>query len=176
MMAKVVVLRMGHRIVRDKRVTTHVGLVARAFGADGIIISNISDTAVEGSIRKVVQNWGGDFFVESGRPWRTVVESWRREGGLIVHLTMYGMPVDELIPELRNKDILVIVGGEKMPGEIFEIADFNVAIGNQPHSEIAALAIFLDRLFDGAELKKEFKNSKMKIIPSEKGKKVEIKS
>lgn len=168
-------MRMGHRILRDKRVTTHVGLVARAFGADGMIISDISDTAVEKSIRKVVQRWGGDFFVESGKTWKTVVDAWRRDGGSIVHLTMYGLPVDEVIPKLRGKDILIIVGGEKMPGEIFKIADFNVAVGNQPHSEIAALAIFLDRLFYGSELKKEFKNSKIKIIPAEKGKKVEIK-
>lgn len=176
MMVKVVVLRMGHRIFRDKRVTTHVGLVARAFGADGMIISNVKDKTVEESLRKVVQNWGGDFFVKSGEPWRTIVETWRRTGGVIVHLTMYGIPVDEAIPKLGDKDILVIVGGEKMPGEVFEIADFNVAIGNQPHSEIAALAIFLDRIFSGSELKKEFKNSKMKIIPTEKGKKIEIKS
>lgn len=175
-MAKVLVLRMGHRMFRDKRVTTHVGLVARAFGADGMIISNVRDTALEGSLRKVVQNWGGDFFVESGRPWKQIAEAWHREGGIIVHLTMYGIPVDEVIPRLKGRDILIIIGGEKMPGEVFEIADFNVAIGNQPHSEIAALAIFLDRLFSGSELKKEFKNSKMKIIPSEKGKKVEIKS
>ncbi|MEM3421848.1 MAG: tRNA (cytidine(56)-2'-O)-methyltransferase [Candidatus Hadarchaeum sp.] len=175
-MVKVVVLRMGHRIFRDKRVTTHVGLVARAFGADGMIISDVSDKTVEESIRKVVQNWGGDFFVESGKSWRAVVETWRHMGGVIVHLTMYGIPVDEVIPKLKGKDILVIVGGEKMPREVFEIADFNVAIGNQPHSEIAALAIFLDRIFHGSELKKEFKNSKMKIIPTEKGKKIEIKS
>ncbi|MGC8816897.1 MAG: tRNA (cytidine(56)-2'-O)-methyltransferase [Candidatus Hadarchaeum sp.] len=175
-MAKVVVLRMGHRINRDKRVTTHVGLVARAFGADGMIIANVSDASVETSIRKVVKNWGGEFFVESGRPWKTVVEDWRRKGGMVVHLTMYGLPVDEMIDRLRGREILVIVGGEKMPGEIFKIADFNVSVGNQPHSEIAALAIFLDRLFYGSELKKEFKNGKMRIIPTEKGKKVEIRT
>ena len=32
------VLRLGHRIGRDKRITTHVALVARAFGADKILI------------------------------------------------------------------------------------------------------------------------------------------
>jgi tRNA (cytidine56-2'-O)-methyltransferase len=175
-MPRVVVLRMGHRIDRDKRVTTHVGLVARAFGADGIIIANTRDTAVEESIRKVVRNWGGDFFVESGKPWREIVAEWRRGGGCIVHLTMYGLPVDDVVPRLRDRDLLIIVGAEKMPGEVFEIADFNIAIGNQPHSEIAALAVFLDRLFDGSELKREFKNGKIRVIPSEKGKKIEIKA
>jgi len=175
-MPRVVVLRMGHRIDRDKRVTTHVGLVARAFGADGIIIANTRDTAVEESIRKVVRNWGGDFFVESGEPWREIVAEWRRGGGCIVHLTMYGLPVDDVVPRLRDRDLLIIVGAEKMPGEVFEIADFNIAIGNQPHSEIAALAVFLDRLFGGSELKREFKNGKIRVIPSEKGKKIEIKA
>ena len=34
----IIVLRIGHRIGRDKRITTHVALVARAFGANEIII------------------------------------------------------------------------------------------------------------------------------------------
>ena len=32
------VLRLSHRLVRDDRVTTHVALVARAFGADKIYV------------------------------------------------------------------------------------------------------------------------------------------
>ncbi|MGI0148094.1 MAG: tRNA (cytidine(56)-2'-O)-methyltransferase, partial [Thermoplasmata archaeon] len=35
---RVTVLRLGHRPSRDKRVTTHVALVARAFGAAGILV------------------------------------------------------------------------------------------------------------------------------------------
>ncbi|MCG7848715.1 MAG: tRNA (cytidine(56)-2'-O)-methyltransferase, partial [ANME-2 cluster archaeon] len=31
----IVVLRLGHRPERDQRVTTHVGLTARALGASG---------------------------------------------------------------------------------------------------------------------------------------------
>ena len=37
----ITVLRIGHRISRDKRITTHVALVARAFGADNILIDSI---------------------------------------------------------------------------------------------------------------------------------------
>ena len=172
-MSKIVVLRMGHRLDRDKRVTTHVGLVARAFGADGMIISNIKDTGIEESIKKVVATWGGEFFIRSGEPWRKAVKKWRDSGGLVVHLTMYGMPLDDVMQRAMDRDILVVVGAEKMPSEIFKIADINVAVGNQPHSEVAALAILLDRVFGGSELKKEFKNGKLKIIPTEKWKKVE---
>jgi len=58
---------------------------------------------------------------------------------------------------------------KKVPKEAFLLSDYNVAIGNQPHSEIAALAVFLDRYFEGKELEKDFKG-KLKIIPSTKGK------
>ena len=172
-MPNVTVLRMGHRIERDKRVTTHVGLVARAFGADGIIVADTKDKSIEESIRKVVDAWGGPFSIQTGEPWRQAIKKWRASGGLVVHLTMYGMPVDDGIQKARSKDVLVVVGAEKMPGEMLGIADLNVAIGHQPHSEVAALAIFLDRLYNGSELKKEFKGSKIKIIPSENGKKIE---
>jgi tRNA (cytidine56-2'-O)-methyltransferase len=50
----------------------------------------------------------------------------------------------------------------------------NIAVGNQPHSEIAALAIFLDRYFQGKELVNTFENAKMRIIPSSRGKRVKI--
>ncbi len=173
-MPKIVVLRMGHRLERDKRVTTHVGLVARAFGADGIIISNTKDSAMEESIDKVVKSWGGEFFIRTGEPWRKAVAGWRQEGGLVVHLTMYGMPIDEVLPKIKGRDVMVIVGAEKMPGEVFGVANLNIAVSNQPHSEVAALAIFLDRVFEGSELKKEFKKGRMRIIPSENSKRVEF--
>jgi tRNA (cytidine56-2'-O)-methyltransferase len=50
----------------------------------------------------------------------------------------------------------------------------NIAVGNQPHSEIAALAIFLDRFFQGKELIATFQNAKMSIIPTSHGKRVKI--
>lgn len=164
----ITVLRLGHRPERDKRITTHVCLVARAFGADRVIIST-RDEKVEESVRDVVSRFGGDFEIITGVPWKKVLRDFR---GVKVHLTMYGMPVDEVIPIIpRDRDLLVVVGAEKVPREVYDMADFNVAVGNQPHSEVAALAIFLDRYFGGEELRKEF-NGKWKIIPQERGKKV----
>lgn len=164
---------MGHRPQRDKRVTTHVALTARALGADGIVLADVEDKQVERSVQRVVELWGGPFFVRAGEPWRRVIQEWHSAGGLVIHLTMYGLPPEEVLPNLQGKDVLIAVGAEKMPSELFDLADFNVAIGHQPHSEVAALAILLDRFFKGSELKKEFKNSKLRIIPSKKGKKVE---
>ncbi|NOZ58157.1 MAG: tRNA (cytidine(56)-2'-O)-methyltransferase [Euryarchaeota archaeon] len=166
---RVVVLRLGHRPERDKRVTTHVGLVARAFGASGMILTTPDDKVVE-SIRKVVENWGGNFFVEVEPEWRRVIREWR---GTRVHLTMYGEHVDEKIGEIRSsgKDVLVVVGAEKVPAEVFQLVDYNIAIGHQPHSEVAALAVFLDRLFEGEELHRSFEG-RMRVVPSTRGKRV----
>lgn len=174
-MSNIVVLRMGHRPQRDKRVTTHVALVARAFGADGIVIADVKDSGVERSVKKLVELWGGPFFIRSGEPWRRVIEDWHSSGGLVIHLTMYGLPVDDVMPNIEGRDLLLVVGAEKMPGELFNLADFNVAVGHQPHSEVAALAVLLDKIFKGSELKKEFKKWKLRIIPKNKGKKVEKK-
>ncbi len=164
------VLRLGHRPERDKRISTHVALVARAFGAEGIYYTGTRDENLECSVRDVVSRWGGDFFIEYSKSWKSIVNSF---DGVVVHLTMYGININDIESRLKgtNKNMLVIVGGEKVPPEIYDVADFNVAIGNQPHSEVAALAVFLDRYFDGRELYKEF-DGKIKVIPQERGKKV----
>ncbi len=168
-------LRLGHRPERDKRITTHVGLVARAFGADGMIIANVKDEKVVKSLRKVCDMWGRkDFIVADGVDPIKYIKGWKLRGGIVVHLTMYGINVDEIISEIRSRgrDILVIVGAEKVPRIYYELADYNVAIGNQPHSEVSALALFLDRYYGGSELYFIYSDAKLRIEPSERSKKV----
>jgi tRNA (cytidine56-2'-O)-methyltransferase len=168
---RVAVLRLGHRPERDQRVTTHVGLTARALGAEGMYLA-ADDAGVVTSIRDVADRWGGDFFVEHRVRWRQCIEDWRDRGGLVVHLTMYGLPVQEAIGRIRgSRDVLVIVGAEKVPGEVYGLANCNVAVSGQPHSEIAALAVFLDQLFEGTELDREFPGAAISIEPSARGKK-----
>ena len=174
---EVVVLRWGHRPQRDARLTTHVALAARALGASGFVLSDTVDKKLEESVEKVTENWGGKFFFEMGKPWRRFVREWRAEGGVVVHLTVYGenlqtSPVLERIRQ-SGKNVLVLVGSQKVPGDFFsgEVSDFNVAVGNQPHSECAALAVFLDRFFQGEELAKGYKRAKIKVVPQERGKK-----
>ena len=169
------VLRLGHRKERDKRITTHVGLVARAFGADGIILSGERDEKVIATWQDVTKRWGGPFEVKYVKSWKNTVKDWKKRGGTVVHLTMYGIPVDEAVEKMKNdgvENILVIVGSEKVPKEVYELADYNVAVGNQPHSEVAALAIFLDRWHEGKELYREFKDWNVKVIPSSREKRV----
>ena len=171
---RVYVLRIGHRPERDKRVTTHVALVARAFGANGFILADVCDDSVMNSIEKVLKTWGGDMHLECGVSGRSYVERWRRGGGEVIHLTMYGLHVDDVIAEIRAspKPKLIVVGAEKVPPYYYEAADYNVAIGNQPHSEVSALAVFLDRLYEGKELRYEFPNARLRIVPSPRGKRV----
>jgi len=167
-------LRLGHRIYRDRRVTAHVGLAARAFGADGIIISGDMDQTVLDSLSEVVEVWGGPFTIRYEKDWRRIIEDYRRSGWRIIHLTMYGLPLLDVIDRIRvdPSDKLVIVGSEKVPGIVYRLADWNVSVTSQPHSEVSALAVFLDRLFDGREFYREFTSAKLKVIPQERGKKV----
>lgn len=177
-MGRVVVLRWGHRPERDRRLTSHVALTARALGADGMILTDIKDENLKKTVEKIVGLWGGPFFLEMDVPWKEAVKNWRAKGGIVVHLTAYGenIQTSDVMDRIKatGKDVLVIVGSQKVPREFFskKVSDFNVAVGNQPHSECASLAVFLDRYFEGKELTKNFENAKLKIIPSNRGKKV----
>jgi len=169
---EVCVLRLGHRIERDERATMHVFLAARALSASGVIYSGQRDTELEKRIQKVVKRWGGPFEVKYERDWKKVMQNWK-ERGVVCHLTMYGININERLDKIpKDKPVLVVVGSQKVHKEAFQLADYNIAIGNQPHSEIAALAIFLDRLFEGKGLKTEFEKAEMRIAPRERGKEV----
>lgn len=149
------VLRYGHRLKRDARITTHVALVARAFGADYIFI-DAKDKKLEKVIEDVVARFGGKFEIKTGINCKNFIKKWKKNG-YVVHLTMYGKKLDGVMEKIeKNKDLLLIVGSEKVPPYFYELADINVSIGNQPHSEVAALAIFLDRLMKGKWIKKKF--------------------
>ncbi|WXG40725.1 MAG: tRNA (cytidine(56)-2'-O)-methyltransferase [Candidatus Freyarchaeum deiterrae] len=170
---KLFALRLDHRPHRDMRVSTHIALVARAFGMDGIFFSGVPDTKLREKINEVSKNFGGDFLIKTGCEWKKVIKDWQAQGGEIIHLTMYGLPLPEVIEKIvkSSKDKLIVVGGPKVPSEFYSIANYNVSITNQPHSEIAALAVFLDYYSKGNEFNLEFKNAKLKIIPCERGKK-----
>lgn len=174
-MGRTVILRIGHRVFRDSRVTTHVCLTARALGADGVIIADREDKVVESTIRDVTSRFGGPFQVQSGIPWKRAVRDWKAAGGRIVHLTAYGLPLPKVLPEIQNMtyDMMIVVGSEKMPGEVFKIADWNVSVTNQPMSEVAALAIFLDWLKQHREFDHEFSEAQIRIVPSKSGKEIE---
>ncbi len=171
---RVYILRLGHRPKRDKRVTTHLMLAARALGARGVFYTGERDKRVEEKVGDVTRRWGGAFKVEYVEGWRGLVSEWKKAGGEVIHLTMYGLPIQDVIQNIREsgRDKLIIVGGAKVPGEVFKLADWNVSVTNQPHSEVSALAIFLHEFFQGRELMKTFEDAMIRIIPQARGKRV----
>ena len=170
---EVCVLRFGHRPGRDDRMTTHVGLTARALGADRVIFPD-NATQSRDTVEGVTERFGGPFTVELSSSQQAFVRDW--EGG-IVHLTMYGERIQDVENAVREHHhetpLLVIVGGEKVPFELYEHADWNIGVTNQPHSEVAGLAVFLDRLFQGRELERKWADADRRVIPQETGKRVE---
>jgi tRNA (cytidine56-2'-O)-methyltransferase len=110
----VTVLRLGHRPGRDDRMTTHVGLTARALGADRVVFGG-GATDAEETAREVTERFGGPFAVERTDEPTGVL---RRFEGTIVHLTMYGEPIQAVEADLRaahrEGPLLVVVGAEKV--------------------------------------------------------------
>jgi len=186
---EVVVLRYGHRPGRDDRMTTHVGLTARALGADRVVVPDNAGQSAE-TVRDITDRFGGPFAVELREDQAAIV---REFDGVVVHLTMYGERIQDVEDAIREaiglasddgddtvdhrdpsppRDLLVVVGGEKVPWALYERADFNVGVTNQPHSEVAGLAVFLDRLFQGAELDREWTDADRRVLPEATGKTV----
>ena len=166
------VLRIGQRYVRDDRTLTHLCLVSRALGAETIYLED-AEKDVIGTLEEVNRTWGGEFEAVLGTPWRKVIQEAKKEGRTVVHLTMYGMPIMDVVQELRKLDrVLIVVGGPKVPGKVYHEADFNVAVTSQPHSEVAALAIALHEIQSGEELKRTFQKSRLRILPTARGKRV----
>ncbi|WP_254543799.1 tRNA (cytidine(56)-2'-O)-methyltransferase [Halomarina pelagica] len=170
---EVAVLRLGHRPGRDNRMTTHVGLTARALGADRVVLTGNATQSRE-TIEDITARFGGPFVVEQTEEPKRVVSEFP---GSVVHLTMYGLPVQDVAADIRADHragpLLVVVGAEKVPFDVYERADWNVAVTNQPHSEVAGLAVFLDRLFEGRELEREWTDATHRVIPKATGKRVE---
>lgn len=171
---EVAVLRLGHRPGRDERMTTHVGLTARALGADSVLLAGRAAESKR-TIEDVTDRFGGPFEAELVDSAKALVREWE---GTVVHLTMYGLPVQDVEADLRaargsGTPLLVVVGAEKVSFDVFEAADHNVGVTNQPHSEVAALAVFLDRLFEGRELDREWTGGDRTVVPEARGKTVE---
>ncbi|OQX22375.1 MAG: tRNA (cytidine(56)-2'-O)-methyltransferase [Candidatus Altiarchaeales archaeon A3] len=168
----ITVLRLGHRFERDKRISTHICLTARAFGADEVVF-DVRDERIEESVKRITNEWGGNFKVNFTENYNDFIKNF---DGIKVHLTMYGLQVNDIIREIsdkvnESKNMLIIVGGQKVESDVYFITDYNVAVGNQPHSEVAALAVFMDKFFNGKGIERKF-NGKIEVVPKARGKDV----
>lgn len=172
------VLRLGHRKGRDPRITTHLALVSRAMGASNFILSGDEDEKLFSNIHSVNERFGQGLSCRYEKSpmklLRDISNSTEEDRPVIVHLTMYGEPFKEKIPHIpKDNSVVIVVGGAKVPGEIFKISDYNIAVGNQPHSEVAALALFLDSWTAGEGFNREFSEPQLIISPSKSGKNVQ---
>jgi len=169
MCAEVVVLRLGYRKGRDPRITTHLGLVARAFGADRFILAGDKDEEMFAGLHSVAESFGGQLVTEhTDTPMKWLKEFIKT--GTAIHLTMYGLPFRQVVPSLnKDQSLCVVVGGAKVPRQVYDICHHNIAVGNQPHSEVAALALFLDSFVDKSP---GFTDARLTIEPTARGKSV----
>src|SRR3989338_11627432 len=97
----IVVLRLGHRLGRDQRISTHCGLVSRALGADKIIYSGDHDSGIIKNIEEAGVRWGGSFSAEYQKNWKSIIEKYKQKKFSVVHLTIYGEPIQSKIKTLR---------------------------------------------------------------------------
>ncbi len=175
---RVSVLRLGHRRERDKRITSHLGLTARAFGADEVILAGEKDESAIETWRSVSERFGGDFECRYEANPMSFLRRFAKDAGdgkpgQIVHLTMYGESWRESLSSIEsNRPMIIVVGGTKVPGEVFRLANYNISIGNQPHSEVAALGVFLESLIGQIDESKHFQGGEIQVVPSLDRKKV----
>ena len=54
------VVRIGQRVVRDDRVTTHVALVSRSFGAEKIFMTEVNPE-IKDTLEKINNTWEIEF-------------------------------------------------------------------------------------------------------------------
>ena len=90
--------------------------------------------------------------------WTVSLIAWTED-----RIAWFAQIIEEIIKNL-DEDILFIVGAEKVPPWVFELADYNIAVGNQPHSEIAALAIAMNN-FHPISYNLDF-SGRLSVIPS----------
>lgn len=134
------------------------------------------DSGIEKSLDEATKRWGGTFYVRRISNWKNEIRKWKESGGKVMHLTMYGINLPDVLGEIIATDrLLIVLGAEKVPPEVYGLADWNVAVGNQPHSEVAALAIALDRLQTASgkdPLETQFPGGELRIVPNIRGKEV----
>ena len=164
------VLRLGYRRGRDPRITTHLALVARAMGADGFLLAGDEDKEMFDNLNSVSDRFGGSLETQHvgglGHLRKHV-----GNGGTAIHLTMYGEPFRKAIPKIRrDRPVVIVVGGTKVPGDVYKICQHNVAVGNQPHSEVAALALFMDAWFGDSASERKFEGARLIIEGTNDGK------
>ncbi|MDE1832845.1 MAG: tRNA (cytidine(56)-2'-O)-methyltransferase [Candidatus Micrarchaeota archaeon] len=152
----------------DYRVRLNMCLTARAFGAAKIVFIGRRDGRISKYIARLNSKWGGMFKVDFSSNAGNTIRSFSKYKK--IYLTMFGTPLKQVEYMLKTyKNILLIVTARDWEGQLAKLTDFNVSITNQPHAQVASIAIFLHEFFNGRELAIQFQNAKYKAIPKPKG-------
>ncbi len=156
-----------------REVITDICMTSRAFGASKVAFTCKKDKAVARMIGRISREWGGKFSISFGADYKKMMGN--SPNYKTVFLTQYGLPVEKVKHSLRTyKNVmLVVASSEDYTMRLIQSADFNVSITTQPHSSVSAIAVFLHTYFDGRENAMQFENARMKVIPSERGMKVQ---
>ena len=85
---KIKLLRLGHRIHRDHRTTTHCALVARAFGSSEMYYCGNEDDSLQETIEKVNESWGGDFQITYLNSWKSFIKKCKKENHFVILCTI----------------------------------------------------------------------------------------
>ncbi len=122
------------------------------------------------SVRSLGNAWGGSFsVVQKVSPLR-IISEWKKDGGRVINLSMYGEDMRAPMSELYHvyytlaQPLLVVVGSSKVDGKVYQASDFNLAVTHYPHSEVAALAIFLEKLLGNRAWGRPTPGSRIKIL------------
>src|SRR3989338_1505524 len=103
------ILRLTHRIARDKRISTHIALTSRAFLANKMYYSGEKDSSLEQSIEKINKKFGSTFEIEHVKDPVKLVKAKKANGYKILHLRMYGLELKKQLPNIKKcKKILII--------------------------------------------------------------------
>lgn len=143
-------------------------LTARAFGASSVVLTSSSheiNSKLKRFCNSVANKWGGNFSVQFISNWKSYISS--KTNYKTVYLTRYGISIQKQQYSIRSyKNVLLIISTDKERPELNKISDFNISITAQPHSSIAAMAIFLNMYYAGRELSLNFSKAQYKVVPS----------
>ena len=88
-------------------------------------MTQVDDSIIE-TLNDVNKRWGGEseFEIETIEDWKKMIKNWKKDGGKVIHLTMYGINIDDVIDNIQKENnVLVVIGAEKVPREIYGLAD-----------------------------------------------------
>jgi tRNA (cytidine56-2'-O)-methyltransferase len=99
----IAILRLGHRLVRDYRHNS-CGLGSKSFGCSKLYMTDIDDS-IKSTLVDVNNRWGYNKFnfeIELVTNWKNILKRWKENGGIVLHLTMYGINIDDVIPAIKR--------------------------------------------------------------------------